>query len=105
MRLVLCNCAPKDAQNIARHLVEHRLAACVNILPGVRSVYRWQGELCEDEETTLLIKTRQERLEALQEALVEIHPYDVPEIIALPIKEGHAPYLQWVIEQTTDPTP
>lgn len=101
MRLVLCNCPPEHADRLARALIERRLAACVNALPGVVSTYRWKGEVCVEGETTLLIKTRSDRLEELTEVLVELHPYDVPEVIALPILEGHQPYLDWVIDQTT----
>ena len=101
MRLVLCNCPPEHADRLARALIERRLAACVNALPGVVSTYRWTGEVCVEGETTLLIKTRSDRLEELTEVLVELHPYDVPEVIALPILEGHQPYLDWVIDQTT----
>jgi periplasmic divalent cation tolerance protein len=101
MRLVLCNCPPDAADALARLLVERRLAACVNALPGVRSTYEWQGALCVTEETTLLIKTRDDLLDALTAALVEAHPYELPEVIALPITEGHQPYLEWIIAQTS----
>lgn len=104
MRLVLCNCPPDSADGLARAVVEARLAACVNVLPQVRSVYRWEGEVCVDEEVTLLIKTTASRLSALTEALVEAHPYDVPEVIALPITEGHQPYLDWVAEVVAEPS-
>lgn len=104
MRLVLCNCPAEAADGLARLLVERHLAACVNALPGVKSTYRWRGQICVEEEVTLLIKTREDRLDELTEALAQAHPCDVPEIIALPITEGHQPYLEWVIEQTT-PTP
>lgn len=88
----------EDAERIARSLVERRLAACVNVLPGVVSVYRWKGETCRDEELLLIMKTRSERLPALREALVELHPYELPELVALPIESGHAPYLAWLDE-------
>jgi len=86
----------EDGERIARALVERRLAACVNVVPGVVSVYRWKGEVCRDQELLLVIKTRRERLDALREALVGLHPYDVPELVALPIVAGHEPYLAWV---------
>ncbi|MEL6178215.1 MAG: divalent-cation tolerance protein CutA [Myxococcota bacterium] len=101
MRLVLCNCPPDHADRLARALVERRLAACVNALPGVTSTYRWEGDVCVEGETTLLIKTRSDRLDELTAVLVELHPYDVPEVIALPILEGYQPYLDWVIDQTS----
>jgi periplasmic divalent cation tolerance protein len=88
----------EDAARIARALVERRLAACVNVLPSVRSFYRWQGAVQEDEERLLVIKTRRDRFEALREALVALHPYELPEAIALPIEAGHAPYLAWIDE-------
>jgi periplasmic divalent cation tolerance protein len=92
---------PEDAERIARALVERRLAACVNVVPGVVSVYRWRGAVCRDEERLLVIKTRAERLEALREALVELHPYEVPELVALPVEAGHAPYLAWLDESVS----
>lgn len=88
----------EDAERVARALVERRLAACVNVVAGVVSVYRWKGEVCRDEERLLVIKTRADRLEALREALVELHPYEVPELVSLPITGGHAPYLAWLDE-------
>ena len=87
-----------DAVRIARALVERRLAACVNVVPGVRSVYRWKGRVEEDEERLLVIKTRRDRFEALREALVSLHPYELPEAIVLPVEAGHAPYLAWLDE-------
>ena len=89
------------AQGLARLLVETKLAACVNILPGVQSVYRWQGQIEQAEEVTLLIKTTREKYGQLQQTLVDAHPYDVPEVIALPLAEGYAPYLHWVVAETT----
>ena len=86
----------EDAERIAEALVERGLAACVNVLPGVRSFYRWKGALQRDEERLLVIKTRAERFEALREALVALHPYELPEVVALPIAAGHAPYLEWI---------
>ena len=93
----------EDAERIARGLVERRLAACVNVVPNVVSVYRWKGEVCRDEELLLVIKTRRERLDALREALVGMHPYEVPELVALPIEAGHAPYLAWLDEEVRAP--
>jgi periplasmic divalent cation tolerance protein len=88
----------EDAERIARALVEGGLAACVNVLPGVVSVYRWNGEVCRDEERLLVIKTLGERWEALRGALVAMHPYEVPELIAFRIEDGHPPYLSWLAE-------
>jgi periplasmic divalent cation tolerance protein len=86
----------EEAERIAQRLVEQGLAACVNVLPGVVSFYRWKGRLERDVERLLLIKTRAERFEALREAIVALHPYEVPEIVALPVTAGHAPYLEWL---------
>ena len=88
----------EDAEYIAREMVERRLAACVNILPPVTSVYRWQGEVTREPEHLLLMKTRKDRFEALCARLVEIHPYETPEVVALPVAAGHAPYLQWIAD-------
>jgi periplasmic divalent cation tolerance protein len=86
----------EEAQRVATGLVEQGLAACVNVVPGVTSVYRWKGAVDRASEVLLLIKTRSERFEAVRQALVALHPYELPEIIALPIEAGHAPYLAWL---------
>jgi periplasmic divalent cation tolerance protein len=106
--VVLCTVGSvEDAERIAGALVDRGLAACVNVLPGVTSFYRWKGETARDSEWLLVMKTTAGRFEALREALVELHPYEVPEIIALPIERGHAPYLEWIDESVAareDPT-
>lgn len=100
--LNLCTCPDlTTAQSLATQLVQGRLAACVNILPSVSSVYLWQGNVEQGSEVLLLIKTASERVEALQRALVELHPYEVPEIISLPITAGNHPYIEWVRQCTT----
>lgn len=86
------------ARRIGRELVEKHCAACANILPGVESVYRWEGKVEEAKETLVLLKTSVDRYQALETALRELHPYDVPEIIAFPIEEGLPEYLRWVSE-------
>lgn len=91
-----------SAKTLARHLVERRLAACVNILPGVHSVYRWQGALEEAEEVTLLVKTVASRYAGLEAAIRSRHPYDVPEIIALPVAAGLPQYLEWIAQETNE---
>ena len=95
--VVLCTVgSAEDAERIASTVVERRLAACVNVVPGVTSIYRWKGEVARDAEWLLVMKTTAARFEALREAVVEIHPYDVPEVIELPIERGHTPYLEWI---------
>ena len=91
--------APPDAERIARALVEERLAACVNVVPGVLSIYRWKGNVEQEAELILVIKTLGERVEALKARLVELHPYELPEVVVIPIAGGHAPYLAWLEEQ------
>ncbi len=88
------------AQRLAERMVGEKLAACVNIVPAVRSVYEWHGALQHDEECLLYIKTRAERYAALEEALRRHHPYELPEIIAVPIEAGLPAYLAWVDQQT-----
>jgi periplasmic divalent cation tolerance protein len=100
--LLVCTNLP-DAQSahaLARDLLERRLAACVNILPGVRSAYRWQGGIEEASETSLMIKTTQLRYAALEQAIAAAHPYEVPEIIAMPIVAGLPAYLGWLAQET-----
>ena len=99
--VVLTNLPDSDsAFNLGRHLVEHGLAACANVLGPVRSVYRWQGKVEQASEVPLLIKTTTERYAALEQAIVRLHPHEVPEIIALPVETGLAAYLAWVATQT-----
>ncbi len=102
--LVLTNCPdPETADAIARALVESRLAACVNRLAPVASVYRWQGEIESATEVPLLIKCTRERYPAVEQAIRELHPYSVPEIIGVPLTAGYAPYLRWVDAETQPP--
>ncbi len=97
--VVLCTVPTLEtAERIAQAVVEDRLAACVNVVPGLVSIYRWQGAVQRDEERLLIIKTRAERFEALRAAIVARHPYEVPEVVALPLVAGHAPYLSWLDE-------
>jgi periplasmic divalent cation tolerance protein len=97
VRVALSTAPDADAAaRIARVLVDERLAACANLVPGVRSIYRWQGAVEEAAEVLLVIKTRADRVEALAERLRALHPYDVPELVVLPVAAGLAPYLDWV---------
>jgi periplasmic divalent cation tolerance protein len=91
------------AARVARTLVDDRLAACVNLLPMVRSIYRWEGKVCDEAETLAVIKTTTERYAALSARITELHPYQVPEVIALPLVGGHPPYLAWLAEQVARP--
>lgn len=88
--------------DIARQLVETRLAACVNLIPGIRSIYTWKDEVCDDAEVLGIIKTTRERVESVRAAIVSQHPYDCPEVIALDVSAGHQPYLDWILGMTTD---
>lgn len=102
VRIVLCSCPDAEVANgLARHLVEARLAACVSLLPGMRSVYRWQGRIEQAEEVLLLAKTSANRLDALQAALVARHPYELPEVLAVAVGSGLDRYLDWVRAETT----
>ena len=100
-RVVLCTCPDVETgRRIARTLVDERLAACVNIVAGVVSVFRWQGAVQEEGEVLLVLKTAADRLDALRERLVALHPYECPEVLALPVEAGHAPYLDWLTAET-----
>jgi periplasmic divalent cation tolerance protein len=100
--LVLTNLPDRAAaERIAELLIARQLAACVNILAPCRSVYRWKGEVQHDEEHPVLIKTTAERYAALEEALRDAHPYELPEIIAVPIERGLPAYLAWVAGEST----
>jgi len=102
--LVLTNCPDEESANaIALALVEERLAACVNILPRVQSIYRWEGAVESATEIPLLIKATAANYSALETAIRDRHPYTVPEIIALPVERGLPAYLDWVATETTQP--
>jgi periplasmic divalent cation tolerance protein len=100
MMLVIATCPEKEAAGVARSLVEEKLVACVNLLARARSVYSWQGKVEEADETVLLMKTRDDLVDRLGRRLRELHPYDVPEMIALPFEKGLPDYLAWVNEVT-----
>src|ERR1035438_10128594 len=93
----------REARKIANTLVEERLAACVNVLPKVRSYYRWKGGVQSDEEFLLVIRSSRPRFIALRKAIERMHSYKVPEIICLPIVEGADPYMNWLEESLTAP--
>lgn len=85
------------AARLARTLVEERLAACCNLVQQVRSIYRWQGEICDESEVLMVVKTRREAVEALRQRVVALHPYECPEVVALAADDVHPPYLAWVL--------
>lgn len=91
---------PERAAEIARALVEERLAACGNVVPGIRSIYRWEGKVQEDAEALLVLKTTRARFDALRDRVLALHPYEVPEVIALPVEAGSARYLAWIAGET-----
>lgn len=92
--------SPQEALRIGRAVVADRLAACANVLPGITSVYRWQGEVQEDGETALILKTRSDLVERLTTRVKELHSYDCPCVVALPIAGGNPDFLQWIAEET-----
>lgn len=95
--LVLVTAPTADkAAELARTLVEEQLAACGNIVPGLRSIYRWEGKLHDEQEVLLILKTKDVLFEALRARVVALHPYEVPEVLRLDITDGHGPYLAWV---------
>ena len=99
--LVVLVTAPsaEAAAELARALVEARLAACGNVVAGLRSIYRWEGKVCDDAEALLILKTTRDRFEALRDEVLRRHPYQVPEVVALPVEAGSAGYLDWVRAQ------
>lgn len=99
--VTLTTCPARDvAERIASALVEERHAACVNIIPGLTSVYRWQGRIERGEELLLVAKTTREAYPGLERTVLRLHPDELPEIVAVPVQGGLAGYLQWVSEQT-----
>ena len=95
--VILCTCPDEEtATRLASGLVEKQLAACVNILPGIRSIYRWQGTVSDDSEVLMMIKTLASQFDDLEKWLLENHSYDVPEVLALPAERISADYLSWI---------
>ncbi|MDH5631524.1 MAG: divalent-cation tolerance protein CutA [Gammaproteobacteria bacterium] len=98
VHIVLTTCPNRDtAQTLAKTLVEQNLAACVNIIDGVRSVYKWNGGIQDDAELLLLIKSPVEHFPVLRDRLLELHPYELPEIVTVPVTDGLAGYLDWIL--------
>ncbi|MAY80446.1 MAG: divalent-cation tolerance protein CutA [Deltaproteobacteria bacterium] len=102
VRLVFMT-APDEsvASSIAREVVDARLAACANLLPGVRSIYRWEGEICDDGECLVLFKTTDENLQSLRDRIISLHPYECPEVLAVDVAGGSPDYMKWVLEQVS----
>ncbi len=99
--LALCSCPDHDtARRLAQQLVKRGWSACVQILPGVTSIYRWQGKVCQEKETLLVIKTTADTMPILTEWLISAHPYTVPEVIALPITAGSREYIDWLLSHS-----
>ena len=98
--VVLVTCPPAQAEALAQGLVEDRVAACVNVVPALRSVYRWKDGVQKDDEALLLVKTTRDRFDALKQAVLARHPGLLPEVIAIPVDRGHTPYIDWVMEST-----
>ena len=99
--VVLCTFPNEEkARQIGTHLVERQYAACINILPAVEAIYQWQGKLCQETEILTVIKTTRQAFPVLSRELTALHPYDEPEIIALPVVDGSAGYLSWLTDQT-----
>lgn len=92
--------SPEEGEKIAKALVEKRLAACVNIIHGLRSIYRWEGKICDDKELLLIAKTTKGLFKELEHEVKSLHSYNIPEIIALPIVNGSRDYLDWIDENT-----
>ena len=104
-RIVLTTAtSDEEAYKIAHHLVERRLAACVNVVPQITSVYRWQGKVEEAREWLLIVKTTDAAFAAVRDAIAEVHSYDVPECICLPIEDGSPSYLKWIGESVWEET-
>jgi periplasmic divalent cation tolerance protein len=100
MKVVLCSAPLEAAESLASSLIEERVAACVSVLPGMRSTYRWEGAVESSEEALLMIKTADETLPALMSRIATLHPYDVPEIVALDAHAVHGPYARWVNDES-----
>ncbi len=90
---------PKDATKIARLLIEERLAACINIFPSTQSIYRWEGQIVQAEETIIIAKTLEQNAQSLMNFVLKHHPSECPAMIVLPIKDGHPAFLEWIAQE------
>lgn len=96
-QIILCTCPnKKTAEDLAGHLISEKLAACVNIIAGITSVYEWQGKIESSQEQLLLIKSHADKYDVIESTIKTTHPYELPEIIAVPIERGLPEYLQWI---------
>ncbi|HET7307824.1 MAG TPA: divalent-cation tolerance protein CutA [Gammaproteobacteria bacterium] len=99
---LFCTCPDAAcAEGIAKTLVEERLAACVNLVPGLHSFYRWEDRVRDDSEVLLIVKTARERFKAVEARIGELHPYELPELVAVPITTGNARYLAWLRNESS----
>ncbi|BAA80669.1 CutA homolog [Aeropyrum pernix K1] len=99
VKVVLVTAPKGDGDRLAREIVEQRLAACVNVVRGIKSYYWWEGSINLDDEDLLIIKTSEEKLDSLIKAVKEMHPYSVPEILALDVSRGNESYVEWVVKE------
>ena len=100
--LVLTTLPNSDAATeLANRVVSEKLAACANILPALRSIYRWQGKVEDENEVLVLFKTQVRQYEPLKARILTLHPYEMPEVIAIPVERGHQAYLDWIVKETT----
>jgi periplasmic divalent cation tolerance protein len=105
LRLLVMTCPPDQAEILLRTLLDEHLVACGNILPGVLSHYWWQGRVCSDSEALVVMETAADRLDATLQRLAEIHPYEVPKLLAFAPAAAHAPYVAWAVAATRPPAP
>ena len=92
---------PEEGERLVRALLERRLIACGSLLPGSRSLYRWEGKIADEQETVILMKTRSAVLHAIERAFAELHPYKVPELLALEVQWGLTKYVNWINDETS----
>lgn len=103
VRVVLTTAPSADvAEDLGATVVAERLAACANVVPGITSIYRWEGEIQREGETLVILKTTESSVEPLRARIVELHPYDVPEVVAMKVEAGHEPYLSWVRDEVRE---
>lgn len=101
-RIVLTTCgSDEEAGRIAQYLVENGLAACVNVIPQIKSIYRWQGNVESEQEWLLLVKTTADKFAAVRDAIRDLHSYELPECIAIPVEDGSAKYLEWIADSVS----